>query len=301
MTADLLAQLKELVSDDALSEGLNQTVVPSVRVFKSSSVTRPLHSVYEPALFVIIQGVKAVRLEQRDFEYSPQKYLLSTSFLPVTGQILQASPEAPFLSLQIVFPVSKILEAVQEYALQIGQNSRTDLAMDSNNITEELLEAVVRLTRLRQKPDDIPVLENLYLNEILYRLLASNRNDALLQYAYSEGNAYRISKTIAYINDHLFEDLNVEELARRANMGTSTFHKHFKNMTRVSPLKYIKIQRLQSARKFMLLNKMNVSSASFKVGYQSASQFSRDYSDYFGVNPRDDAKHYSAYSVATFL
>lgn len=301
MTEDLLTQLKALLVAEDLNEGLNQTAVPSVRVYKSSTVTKPLQSVYEPALFVILQGAKKVYLDQHLFEYSPKKYLLSTAFLPVTGQITEASPEAPFLSLQIVFSVPKILEAVKEYAFHIENKNHTDLAMGSNDITEELLEVVVRLAKLRQKPEDIPVLEDLYLKEMLYRLLHSNDNNVLLQYAYSGGSAYQISKTISYINDHLFDDLSVDTLAEYANMGTSTFHKHFKSMTQVSPLRYIKIQRLQNARKFMLLNKMNVTTASFQAGYQSASQFSRDYSQYFGVNPREDVKHYEDSRVSEFL
>ncbi|WP_024851998.1 AraC family transcriptional regulator [Hydrogenovibrio kuenenii] len=301
MTADLLTQLKALLVAEDLNEGLNQTAVPSVRVFKSSTITKPLQSVYEPALFVIVQGAKNVYLDQYLFEYCPQKYLLSTAFLPVTGQITEASPETPFLSLQIVFSVPKILEAVKEYSFQIEHKNHTDLAMGSNDITEELLEVVVRLAKLQQKTEDISALEDLYLKEILYRLLHSNDNYVLLQYAYSGGAAYQISKTISYINEHLFEDLSVDELAEYANMGVSTFHKHFKNMTQVSPLRYIKIQRLQHARKFMLLNKMNVTTASFQAGYQSASQFSRDYSAYFGINPREDVKHYADNQVAEIL
>ncbi len=292
MIEKLLEELKKLATTNTLSEGLNQLTVPSVKVFKSSTMTRPLHTVYEPSLFVIIQGEKIVHLEQYSFDYSPEKYLLSTSFLPVTGQITKASIEEPFLSLQIVFPVSKILEAVKQYALHIDRKNGTDMAMDSRQITEELLDAVVRLTKLQQSVEHIPALESLYLDEILYRLLSTDANSALLQYAYTDGQAFQISRTINYINEHLSENLNVDELARRANMGVSTFHKHFKNMTQVSPLKYIKILRLQNARKYMLLNKMNITTASFKVGYQSTSQFSRDYSSYFGQNPREDIKQY---------
>lgn len=301
MITNLLAQLKAIATETHLNEGLNKTAIPSVRVFKSSSVTRPLQSVYEPALFVIIQGAKNVYLDQHLFEYSPKKYLLSTAFLPVTGQITQATSDEPFLSVQIVFSVPKILAAVKEYALHIEQKSPTGLAMGSNDINEALLEAVVRLASLTKNPEDIPVLENLYLQEILYRLLSSGDNHVLMQYAYSGGSAYQISKTLSYINDHIFEDLSVDELAEHANMGTSTFHKHFKNMTQVSPLRYIKIQRLQNARRFMLLNKMNVTTASFQAGYQSASQFSRDYSAYFGINPREDVKHYADNQVVEIL
>lgn len=286
------SELKAFVAKQTLMEGINQSRVPSVRIFKSSRTTQPLNTAYEPSLFVIVQGAKIVLLGNRTIEYDENRYLISSAFLPVSGKITKASEDQPFLSFQIIFSLEKLFEAMDDFSFQPKKVAKTTLAMQASDVTDVLLDPVLRLVKLAESPEDIPVLESMYLKEILYRLLMTENNLALQQLVFVEGNGYKISKAIAYINERLYERLNVEELAAQVNMSVSTFHKHFKIMTHVSPLQYIKMQRLQNAKKLMVSENMDVSGASFQVGYQSLSQFSREYSSYFGLSPSEDVKQF---------
>lgn len=284
--------LKAIALRQPLSEGINRSVVPSVRIFKSSSVTQPLQTVYEPSLFVVVQGAKVVLLGNKTIEYDESKYLVSSSFLPVSGKIVRASEAEPFLSFQITFSMDQIFEAMDDFSIRPKKIRTTTLAMTASPFTDELLDAVYRLAKLIHSSEDVEILEKMYIKEILYRLLITEENLALQQLAFMEGNAYKIAKAIAYINDNLYERLNIDDLADYAKMSVSAFHKHFKTVTQVSPLRYIKMQRLQNAKRLMVSENMDVSGASFYVGYQSVSQFSREYSSYFGMSPSEDIKLY---------
>ena len=284
-------KLLTFLEEQKLEEGINQTIIPSLRIFKSSNVTQLLHTVYEPSLFVIVQGRKIVSISRKNIEYDSSKYLCSSSFLPVSGKITKASKEEPFLSLQIVFSFEQIFAALESFIIKPQEKSDTSLALCSYTLRENLLDVVTRLTFLLKEEKDIAALEGLYLKEILYRLLISDNNMVLRQLAYIEGNAYKISTSISFINNNLCEYLAIEELAKSINMSVSSFHKHFKALISVSPLQYIKIQRLHKAKKLMLSSNMDITGACYHVGYQSASQFSREYSKYFGITPSLDIKN----------
>lgn len=292
MMQSVQAALKAVALGQPLSEGINRTAVSSVRIFKSSSVTQPMQSVYEPSLFVVVQGAKVVVTGDRTFAYDASHYLVSTAFMPVSGTIVTASAAEPFLSYQITFTMEQLFEAMEAFAVAPSKVRTAAPAIHAAPFSEALLDAVYRLVGLLHAPEDIPVLEKLYLNEILYRLLVTEANAALRQLAYMEGNAYRIARTIVYINAHLYERLSVDALAAHAKMSVSVFHRHFKSVTQVSPLRYVKMQRLQNAKRLMVSENMDVSGASFHVGYQSVSQFSREYTEYFGRCPSEDVKRF---------
>ncbi|MCD4757008.1 MAG: AraC family transcriptional regulator [Arcobacteraceae bacterium] len=283
--------LLHLIQMQSLKEGINHTLIPSVNIFKSSNTTQTLQTIYEPSLFIIIQGKKLVTINNQTIEYDSSSYLISSSFLPVSGKITQASENKPFLSLQIIFNLKQIFETIEQFSIKAKKTSHTKLAISSYNITENLLDATSRLVNLLKNPEDINALSDLYLKEILYRLLISNNNTELKQLAFAEGNAYKVYQTILYINDNLFDLIFIEDLAKSVNMSISSFHKHFKTITSVSPLKYIKIQRLQKAKSLMVSENMDITGASFSVGYQSPSQFSREYTSYFGISPSLDIKN----------
>lgn len=288
---NLFENLLHLIQMQSLKEGINHTLIPSVNIFKSSNTTQTLQTIYEPSLFIIIQGKKLVTINNQTIEYDSSSYLISSSFLPVSGKITQASENKPFLSLQIIFNLKQIFETIEQFSIKAKKTTHTKLAISSYNITENLLDATYRLVNLLKNPEDINVLSDLYLKEILYRLLISNNNTELKQLAFAEGNAYKVYQTILYINDNLFDLIFIEDLAKSVNMSISSFHKHFKTITSVSPLKYIKIQRLQKAKSLMVSENMDITGASFSVGYQSPSQFSREYTSYFGISPSLDIKN----------
>jgi len=284
--------LRSIAVGQPLAEGINTTAVSSVRIFKSSSVTQRLKTAYEPSLFVVVQGEKVVVVGNRTITYDETRYLVASSFLPLSGKIVRASEAEPFLSYQIIFSMEQLFEAMDDFALVPKKMRSTTLAMHASPFTDELLDAVYRLVKLTQTPRDIGVLEKMYLKEILYRLLITEDNLALQQLVFMEGNAYKTARTIAHINENLYDRLNIDELADYVKMSISAFHKHFKNVTQVSPLQYIKMQRLQNAKRLMVSENMDVSGASFHVGYQSVSQFSREYSNYFGMSPSEDVKRF---------
>ena len=289
-------KLLGLVKNQSLQEGINHTLVPSLNIFKSSNTTGKLHTVYEPSLFVIVQGAKIVIINDKKIMYDSSSYLISSTFMPVSGKII----EAPFLSLQITFTFEQIFEAIEQFSIKPQKITETKLAMSSYEMTDNLLNCVYRLVSLLNTPEDAKDLSSLYLKEILYRLLISNNNIELKQFAYAKGNAYKISNAIAYMNDKLFDNLQIDEIAEYINMSVSSFHKHFKIITSVSPIQYIKKQKLQKAKSLMLSENMDVSGASYYVGYQSVSQFSREYSSYFGVSPSIDIKNFKEQWSGTF-
>lgn len=285
-------ELISIIENQHFKEGLNDTIIPSLKVFYSSNTTEKLPTIYEPALFVILQGEKIVFIDNKAIKYDSASYLISSSFMPVSGQITQASKEKPFLSLQITFTIEQILEAIEYFIVTPQKTIDTKLAISSYDISDDLFEPISRFVLLLKKSNDIAALSPLYLKEILYRLLISHNNLELRQFAYIEGNAYKISQAISFINENLFENISIEEITNNINMSVSSFHKHFKIITAVSPLQYIKKQRLQKAKNLMLIENMDITGASYYVGYQSISQFSREYSDYFGLNPSSDIKNF---------
>ncbi len=228
---NLFENLLHLIQMQSLKEGINHTLIPSVNIFKSSNTTQTLQTIYEPSLFIIIQGKKLVTINNQTIEYDSSSYLISSSFLPVSGKITQASENKPFLSLQITFNLKQIFETIEQFSIKAKKTSHTKLTIFSYNIAENLLDATYRLVNSLKNPEDINALSNLYLKEILYRLLISNNNTELKQLAFVEGNAYKVYQTILYINDNLFDLIFIEDFAKSVNMSISSFHKHFKTKT----------------------------------------------------------------------
>ncbi|MGD9970120.1 MAG: AraC family transcriptional regulator [Sulfuricurvum sp.] len=283
--------LIETVERLTTSEGINYTPIPYLRLFRADSISQPLHTVYEPSLFIILQGSKSVLVGNQTYVYDRNSYLISSVRLPVSGQILDASPEKPFLSLQIVFDPLHICSMVEKVTLpKQTPNPNTTLAIASQTMDEELSEVIIRLGKLLQKPYEIDVLAPLYQQEILYRLLQSENLNSLRQFAVPESNAARLSKIIPKLHNDLSEPLSIRQLADEAKMSVASFHKHFKSLTAMSPMQYRKSSRLQEAKRLMLLEGMEASEAAFQVGYESPSQFSREYARYFGLPPSKDIK-----------
>lgn len=282
---DELLQLKQIVRKMDLEEGINKTNIPFVKVFKSSSSGEVLHSVYEPSLFIILQGSKTVMVGDKIFEYDTSSYFISSNYLAVSGKVTQANPKEPFLSIQIVFSIEQIFQALEEFSVSLNKVNTTSFCASIYSLDYNLKDSILRLVKLNKRPKDIEVLSKIYLKEILYRLLVSNQNIELQQLAFIESNSYKISKAITYINQNLYETFLMDDIAKSVNMSVSSFHKHFKTITGISPLQYTKKLKLQAAKRLMTLENMDIEGAAFYVGYQSTSQFSREYSSYFGIAP----------------
>jgi AraC-like DNA-binding protein len=243
-------------------------------------------NVYRPLLCLVGQGSKVVALGDHVFTYAPGRYGVVSADLPVLGQVSQASPERPYLCLVLDFDPA----ALSELALRVPPTSveAPPLGMTLADAGEDLLEACLRLLRLLDDPQALPVLAPAAEQEVLYRLLTGPHGARMRQITASHGRVAQIGRAIAWIQRHYRERITIDELAGAAGMSPSSLHEHFRAVTAQSPLQYQKMLRLQDARSAMLIDGLDATSAAFRVGYESPSQFSREYRRHFGEPPSRD-------------
>lgn len=282
-------ELAQLIQRHAATDGSHDTAVDAVRFLRSSSVMEPIHSVSRPSICIVAQGAKTAELREERYVYDPTAYLVTSVQLPIIGRIVQASPEAPFLSLQLTFGTDDILNIVRE--ADSNRHGELGRGIMVNRTTPELLEPILRLVKLLDKPEDIPFLAPLIVKEILYRVLKGEQGALIKQFAVSGSYANRIAKAILHLKQNYAKPVSIEELSKEVNLSPSALHKYFKQVTNLSPLQYQKIIRLQEARRFLLTESLSAADAGFRVGYESPTQFSREYSRMFGRPPLSDIKH----------
>jgi len=285
-----LRQLAQAIRRHAPTNGTHRTAVPSLMLMYASQLSEPLESVYKPSICVVAQGAKTAALADEIYRFDPSTYLVTSVELPIIGRIVEASPEIPYLSLKLSFDTDVILETVQKMNRPALLPAEAGRGITVNRMSPALLEAVVRLAELLDEPDDIPVLAPLLVREVLYRILQSDQGALFHQFAVVGSQAHKIAQAIQTINRQYDRPLSIERLAKSVNMSVSAFHKHFKNVTAMSPLQYQKTVRLQEARRLMLSEGIQVTDAAFRVGYESPSQFSREYSRMYGQPPTRDVQ-----------
>jgi AraC-like DNA-binding protein len=268
---------------------LRATEVPGLTLVRRTTGTCPSCLTYEPSVAVIAQGRKRVELGTKTFIYKESQFLLTSVDLPIVSQVIEASEEKPFLAmaLRLEMPTVRELLVREEIPATTAADSP---AMTVGEATPELLDAFCRLVDLVATPEDIPFLSGLIQREIFYRILRGPEGARLRAIATSGDQSQRTAKAIAWIRSNYARALRVEELAELAGMGVSTFHHHFRAMTTMSPLQYQKQLRLQAARGRMLVDGLDAASAAYEVGYESASQFNREYSRLFGQPPMRDVR-----------
>lgn len=252
----------------------------------------PKHAVQRPAFSVIAQGSKRLLVGDEVFEYDPLHYLVSSVDLPVVGQVAVASPTQPYLGLRLEFDAEDIRSLIRDEALPPVSQPDAARGLYVNRIGATLLDAVLRLLRLLEAPTDIPILAPMVRREILYRLLMNGQGARLRQVGLQDSHTQRIASAIRRLREHYAQPLRVEDLAREVHMSVSSFHHHFKAVTAMSPLQYQKQLRLQEARRIMFAGDVDVAMAAHQVGYESSSQFSREYSRLFGVPPMRDKRRW---------
>jgi AraC-like DNA-binding protein len=245
---------------------------------------------YEPSIAVVVQGRKQVQLRENIFEYDGSRFLLTSLDLPVISQVIEASPEEPYLCFRLKLEMPIVREFLGREELHISPASSEAPAMTTAEITLEFLTAFSRLIDLLNKPQDIPFLSPLIQREIIYRILRSPEGQRLRAIATVGDQSQRTAKVVAWIRANYSKPLRVEYLASIAGMSMSTLHHHFRMLTSMSPLQYQKQLRLHAARERMLVDGMDAASAAFAVGYESASQFNREYSRFFGQPPRRNVR-----------
>lgn len=281
-------ELTELVEKYFKTDGTHATEINHLSIVRASTLTEPLHSIVEPSVCFIIQGSKIVMLGEAIFRYDSSQYLVISVHLPIRGKITEAMKEKPYLCIRLGFTTEQILEAVANHKEVVSDPPKR--AMLVNKTTSEMTDALLRLIRLLDTPKDIPVLAPLYQKEILYRILQKEDGDQIKQFAILGTHAQAIKETIQLINQAYAEPLRVEELAKAVNMSLSSFHHNFKLITGMSPLQFQKMFRLQEARRLLIAEGLEAAEAAFQVGYESPSQFSREYSRLFGLPPKSDVK-----------
>jgi AraC-like DNA-binding protein len=268
-----------------------QTPVPGLTFYRHNKPTEPKPGLAEPSICLIAQGAKRIHLADEIFDYDVHRYLLASVYLPSSYQVISASPEEPYLGLVLKFDMRELSRLMIDSNLPAPRNRAIDRCMSTGEVTLPLLSAFQRIVALIDEPEDIPILAPMLHREILYRLLVGDQGDRLRHIASNGSRSHRVARAIEWLKTHFAQQLRVDELAGIANMSASSFHSHFRAMTSLSPLQYQKHLRLQEARRLMLAEDLDATRAAFEVGYESSSQFSREYSRLFGAPPLRDVNN----------
>ena len=263
---------------------LTPTAVPRLTLFRSNVTTALSPAMSDPLFCVVARGRKRIYLGHEEFRYDPDSYMVASLDLPVSGQVI----EAPCLGMTLALDPAMLAALLLEMPPGGGARSATK-AIAVNPLEDDLLNPLLRLLRLLDRPGDIPMLAPLIEREMLYRLLCGPRGEMLRQLALPSSQLSQISRAINLIRQRYDQAIRVDELARTAGMSPTSFHRHFRAVTAMSPLQFQKRFRLHEARRMLLSQKLDAASVSFDVGYESPSQFSREYRRLFGASPRRDA------------
>jgi AraC-like DNA-binding protein len=280
---ELFDRIQRLLPDDGAREAL-----PGFYIARSSKATESVQSIFQPALCFVVQGGKRVLLGEEVFRYDPGHYLLYTVDLPLVFQVEEATEVKPYLGFLLSLDPTLVASVILESGIEHKKSDATVKAINVSSIDADLLDAVVRLFRLLDKPDEIKALANPIRREIIYRLLSGGEGARLSHLMAGAGDTSRISRAIGHLREHFDKTLKVEEVARKFGMSVSGFHYHFKSVTAMSPLQFQKQIRLQEARRLMLGEDLDAASAGFRVGYEDPAYFSRDYKKLFGAPPQRD-------------
>lgn len=273
---------------DTKGDGLHATAIESLGFLRESDTSRAMRGVSKPILAIVVQGKKEVLLNQEIYPYGVAQYLVISVDLPICGFAIEASPDRPYLSFTLDLDPVQLCDIITQINLDINRKDNSVRGWFISEAEPSLIDCAIRLTRLLDTPQDIPFLAPTIVREIYYRLLVSEQGEAVRQIATSGSNMQRIAEAIERIKADFTKPLRIENLAGRANMSASSFHRHFKEVTSMSPLQYQKQLRLLTARQLMLAGDSNADRAAYQVGYESSSQFSREYSRQFGAPPIQD-------------
>ena len=279
-------ELAQMVARHAPQPGIFETLVPGLSLIRADTPGLPMPTVYEPSLCLIVQGAKTVSLGARLLEYDHAHSLVASVDLPLVGRVISATPDRPYLCCKIDIDQTMLTDLIAAECAPLPPGDPPAVAV--HPIGTDLMEAAFRLLRLLDRPASIAVIAPLVQREILYHLLHGPQSAMLRHAASADSHLGRIARAIAWIRTHAHEKLRIAEVAAAAHMSASSLHQHFKRITGFTPLQFQKQLRLQEARHLMTARGINACSAGFAVGYDSPSQFSREYRRLFGAPPRTD-------------
>lgn len=261
---------------------------PGVHFRRHSSPTDRTYASAQPSFCLIAQGSKLIFLGEDKFRYDCAHYLITTMELPLAGEVVEASPERPYLSFRLVLDPSIVTSVMVDSGILHPRGDGSVKAVDVSPLDANLLDATLRLVRLIDAPNEYRVLAPLIVREIVYRLLTGAQGNRMRHLARFGGHAHRMARAVEKLREHFDQPLCIDDIARELGMSISGFHAHFKTVTAMSPLQFQKQLRLQEARRLMLRENLDAAEAGFRVGYEDASHFNREYKRLFGKPPMRD-------------
>jgi AraC-like DNA-binding protein len=264
------------------------TAIPGLSLYRRDKPTQPASYMYEPSICLTAQGAKRVVLGDDVYVYDAHHFLITSLDLPAVWQVINASREKPYLGLVLKLDRREMSQLMADSNLPPPRAQQSSRGMATGEVTLPLLTAFQRLIDLLAEPKDIPMLAPIIQREILYRLLVSDQGARLRQVASAGSQSQQIARAIDWLKSHFTGTLRIEDLATQINMSPSSFHHHFRVLTAMSPLQYQKWLRLNEARRLMLTERSDAATAALQVGYESPSQFSREYRRLFGAPPLRD-------------
>ncbi len=264
------------------------TAIPGLSLYRRDEPSQPTSIMYEPRICISAQGAKRVLLGDDTYVYDAHHFLITSVDLPTVVQVINASREKPYLGLILKLDQREISQLMVDSDLPRPRPQQSSRGMATGEVTLPLLTAFQRLLDLLAEPKDIPILAPIIQREIFYRLLVGDQGARLRQMASVGSQSHQIARAIYWLKGNFTRPLRIDDLAAQVNMSTSTFHHHFRAVTAMSPLQYQKWLRLYEARRLMLAERLDATTAAFQVGYESPSQFSREYSRLFGAPPLRD-------------
>jgi AraC-like DNA-binding protein len=285
-----IRELAELIERLTGTDGTHATGIPRLFLHRGTQIGEPMHGVYEPAVCIIVQGAKQADTGNAQLRYGAGQYLIISVDVAVVSQLTEASPQRPYLCLRLDLDPAAIGALMLESDMQRAARDQPGPALAVSDVSEGLLDASIRLLRLLDTPRDIPILAPLAEREILYRLLRGEQTSRMGQIAFAESKLQQVNRAIGWIKRNFREPFSIAALADESRMSPSALHFHFKAVTAMSPLQYQKRIRLQEARRLIVSASVDASEAGHSVGYDSPSQFSREYRRLFGAPPLRDAE-----------
>lgn len=300
MAADLYSTQRETLRQQMLQPllrtltqtGVHDSCVPGLRLFRSDAPTSATPTIYEPTLCLLLQGCKQLLLGEEMLQYSTLQFLLVPVMLPVSGKIVHASSSKPYVGLSLNLDLRELTELVIDLGDKVPRLPAPARGISVADADMVLLSVFQRILLLLQQPQDIGVMFPLLKRELLYRLLLSPLGGHLREFTLLDSQANRIGKVIDTLRQQYNQPLRIKDLADVAHMSESSLFQSFKAVTSMSPLQFQKQLRLNEARRIMLYEGVEAATASYKVGYESPSQFSREYSRLFGAPPKADVARF---------
>jgi AraC-like DNA-binding protein len=286
--ADRCQELATLIMRHTEGNGVHPTKIDRLSFARSDAMSTLAYSVNQPHLAIIVQGKKEVLLGEEIYPYRPGQYLVLSVALPLSGRIVEATPNQPCLVLKLSLDLVQLCDLVTQMNFSSAQQENSVRGLWVSNADASLIECVLRLVKLLETPRDIPILSPMMLRELYYRLLIGEQSETVRQIVTSGSSMQRIASAIQLLKAEFTHSMRIEDLADQVKMSTSSFHQHFKQVTSMSPLQYQKQLRLVEARRLMLTEDFDAVFAAYQVGYESPSQFSREYSRMFGAPPMRD-------------